>query len=176
MFSILVFFFCLWSWSWLDPKRMLGFGQFDFGHFDFGQLAEIELRWIGTFLSSLPFSKKFDRKQRTGVGVCFGRSSPDSRWRRFIFVIASLKFDRSFIGAFLPDLFSEIFQFSPYLSNPLSSISNMAWTPVKVIFLLSMTSELMQWAASKNKETCFECSLIKKHGMQFLDKIFENLL
>ena len=40
-----------------------------------------------------------------------GRSSPDSRWRRFIIVTASRKSDRSFIGAFLPDLFSEIYQF-----------------------------------------------------------------
>ena len=34
------------------------------------------------------------------------RSSPDSRWRRCISVSASRKSDRSFIGAFLPDLFS----------------------------------------------------------------------
>ena len=38
------------------------------------------------------------------IGSC--RSSPDSRWRRCIFVSASRKSDRSFIGAFLPELFS----------------------------------------------------------------------
>ena len=43
-------------------------------------------------------------------------SSPDSRWRRFIFVSASRKSDRSHIGALLPDLFSEIYQFFRYLS------------------------------------------------------------
>ena len=37
-----------------------------------------------------------------------GRSSPDSRWRRFIVVTAVRKSDRSLIGAFFPDLFSEI--------------------------------------------------------------------
>ena len=33
------------------------------------------------------------------------------------FVSASRKSDRSFIGAFLPDLFSVIYQFVRYLSN-----------------------------------------------------------
>ena len=45
-----------------------------------------------------------------------GRSSPDSRWRRFMTVTAARKSDRSRIGAFLPDLFSEIVQFFLYLS------------------------------------------------------------
>ena len=40
-------------------------------------------------------------------GIGASRSSPDSRWRRCIFVNASLKSDRSFIGAFLPDVFRE---------------------------------------------------------------------
>ena len=47
-----------------------------------------------------------------------GRSSPDSRWRRFIIVTAVRKSDRSFIGAFLPDLFSEIYQFSDISHTP----------------------------------------------------------
>ena len=45
------------------------------------------------------------------------RSSPDSWWRRCIFVNASLKSDRSFIGACLPDVFREIDQVFLYLSN-----------------------------------------------------------
>ena len=45
-----------------------------------------------------------------------GSSSPDSRWRRFTIVTAVRKSDRSFIGAFLPDLFSDIYQFFFYLS------------------------------------------------------------
>ena len=44
------------------------------------------------------------------------RSSPDSRWRRFIIVFAVRKSVRSFIGAFLPDFFSDIYQFFLYLS------------------------------------------------------------
>ena len=44
-----------------------------------------------------------------------GCSSPDSRWRRLIMVTAVLKSDLSFIGAFLPDMFSEINQFFLYL-------------------------------------------------------------
>ena len=40
-----------------------------------------------------------------------GRSSPDSLWSRCISESASRKFDRSFIGAFLPDLFSVINHF-----------------------------------------------------------------
>ena len=42
--------------------------------------------------------------RRKGIGSA--RSSPDSRWRRFINVTAVRKSDRSLIGAFLPDLFS----------------------------------------------------------------------
>ena len=41
-----------------------------------------------------------------------GRSSPDSRWRRFVNVTAVRKSDRSLIGAFLPDLFSDADQIS----------------------------------------------------------------
>ena len=37
--------------------------------------------------------------------------SLDSRWRRFINVIAVPKSDRSLIGAFLPDLFSVRYHF-----------------------------------------------------------------
>ena len=40
-----------------------------------------------------------------GIGV--SPSSPDSRWRRCIFVNASLKSDRSFTGAFRPDVLRE---------------------------------------------------------------------
>ena len=47
-----------------------------------------------------------------------GRSSPDSRWRRCIFVSASRKSDRSFIGAFLPDLFMVKNQFSDLSNSP----------------------------------------------------------
>ena len=49
-------------------------------------------------------------------GIGSGRSSRDSRWRRCIFVNASRKSDRSFLGAFLPDLFSVTYQFFLYLS------------------------------------------------------------
>ena len=49
-------------------------------------------------------------------GIGSGRSFPDSRWKRFTIVTAVLKSDRSFIGAFLPDLFSEVYQFFLYLS------------------------------------------------------------
>ena len=45
------------------------------------------------------------------IGIGSGRSSPDLRWRLCISVSASRKSDRSFIGAFLPDLFSVIYQF-----------------------------------------------------------------
>ena len=44
-------------------------------------------------------------------GIGKGLPSPESRWRRFISVTAFRKSDRSFIGAFLPDLFSEVYQF-----------------------------------------------------------------
>ena len=50
-------------------------------------------------------------------GIGSGRSSLDSLWRRFIDVTAVRKFYRGLIGAFLPDLFSVIYQFFPYLSN-----------------------------------------------------------
>ena len=43
-------------------------------------------------------------------GIGSGRSSPDSRLRRFINVTAVRKSDRSLIGAFLPDLFSVRYQ------------------------------------------------------------------
>ena len=36
-------------------------------------------------------------------GMGSARSSPDSRWRRFLIVTAARKSDRSRIGAFLPD-------------------------------------------------------------------------
>ena len=49
-------------------------------------------------------------------GMGSGRSSRDSRWRRFINVTAVRKSDRSLIGAFLPDLFSVRYQFFSYLS------------------------------------------------------------
>ena len=49
-------------------------------------------------------------------GIGSGRSSPGSRWRRFKIVTAVWKSDRRFIGAFLPELFSEIYQFVFYLS------------------------------------------------------------
>ena len=39
-------------------------------------------------------------------GIGSGRSSPDSRWRRFIIVTVVRKSDRSFIGAFLPYFFT----------------------------------------------------------------------
>ena len=52
-------------------------------------------------------------------GIGSGRSSPDSRWRRFIIATAVRKSDRSFIGAFLPDLFSEIFPLSKISLTPL---------------------------------------------------------
>ena len=38
---------------------------------------------------------------------------------------------------------------------------------------LSITSELMEWAASKNRETCFGCSLIKKLRVEFLTRFFK---
>ena len=44
-------------------------------------------------------------------GLVSARSSPDSRWRRFIIVTAVRKSYRSFIGAFLPNLFTELYQF-----------------------------------------------------------------
>ena len=50
-------------------------------------------------------------------GNWFRSSSPDSRRRRCTFVGASRKSDRSFIGAFLPDLFNVKHQFFRYLSN-----------------------------------------------------------
>ena len=50
-------------------------------------------------------------------GIGAGRFPTDSRWRRCIFVSVSRKSDRSFIGAFLPDLFSEIKQVFLYISN-----------------------------------------------------------
>ena len=53
-------------------------------------------------------------------------SSPDFRWRRFIIVTAVRKSDRSFIGAFLPDLFSPVF--------PISLILLIGWA-VGVVFL-----------------------------------------
>ena len=50
-------------------------------------------------------------------GIGAGRSSPDSRWRRCNFVNASLKSDRSFIGAFRPDVLREIDQVFLYLKK-----------------------------------------------------------
>ena len=48
---------------------------------------------------------------RCHLRYCWGemgsaRSSPDSRWRRFLIVTAARKSDPSRIGAFLPDLFN----------------------------------------------------------------------
>ena len=45
------------------------------------------------------------------------RSSPDSRWRRFLIVTAARKSDRSRIGAFLPDLFKVRYQCFFDISN-----------------------------------------------------------
>ena len=45
-------------------------------------------------------------------------SSPDIRVRQFVIVTAVRKSDRSFIGAFLPDLFSEKNQFSDISHSP----------------------------------------------------------
>ena len=49
---------------------------------------------------------------------------PDSRWRRCIFVSASRKSDRSFIGAFLPDLFSVIYTNSSDICRTLQAMEN----------------------------------------------------
>ena len=49
------------------------------------------------------FQNNYELHQFKGTGS--GRSSPDSRWRPFIIVTAVRKSDRSYIGAFLPDLF-----------------------------------------------------------------------
>ena len=50
-------------------------------------------------------------------GMGSARSSPDSRWRRFLIVTAALKSDRSRIGAFLPDLFNVRYNCPSYLLN-----------------------------------------------------------
>ena len=65
-----------------------------------------------------------------------GRSSPDSRWRRCIFVSASRKCDRSFIGAFLPDLFMVKNQFSD-ISRTLQAVDNRNDFPIRNARLLS---------------------------------------
>ena len=67
------------------------------------------------------------KKKRTGSG----RFSPDSRWRRFKIVTASQKSDRNFIGAFLPDLFSEIHQFSD-LSRAPQRMGNRSGLPAPI--------------------------------------------
>ena len=48
-------------------------------------------------------------------GFGASRSSPNSLWRRWNFVNASLKSERSFIGSFRPDVLREIHQFFLYL-------------------------------------------------------------
>ena len=60
-----------------------------------------------------------------------GCNSPDSRWRRCTFVRASRKSDRSFIGAFLPDSFSEIYSFS-YISRTTQTMGNRSGFPVLI--------------------------------------------
>ena len=64
-------------------------------------------------------------------GIGASRSSPDSRWRRCNFVNASLKFERSFIGAFLRDLFSVIYQFTDISHIP-HRIGSRSGLPVQI--------------------------------------------
>ena len=84
-------------------------------------------------------------------GIGPGRSSPGSRWRRFIIVTAVRKSDRSFIGAFLNDLFNEIYQFF------LSLVLLRGWT-VGMVFLcqsihldaLLLGPANFEWRITKN--------------------------
>ena len=59
--------------------------------------------------------------------------SPDSRWRPCIFVSASRKSDRSFIGTLLPDLFSVMYHFSQKFRTPQTM-------GIKIVFLCSLNS------------------------------------
>ena len=67
-------------------------------------------------------------------GIGTGRSSPDSRWRRFIIVTAVRKSDRSLIGAFLPDLFSNVFD----ISNIPQKMGSRSGLPVPIYLSIAM--------------------------------------